>query len=626
MTHVHPHPLTNLRATTAELWQELGRPFRGEPASVRPPLDQRPLHTRRPQLPLAVFQLAGTEAEMGRQHGELLRDLGGWQDTLAYYPRMVSCVISGSRDHGLRGLVDSALPKAVAPAVEAALRRLHRRRPAAMRARSEAFYGALGLPPEHARYLGVMDVLQNVIGVAGRVGAGGISERLMLRAPAACSTLAVWGSGTADGELLHARNFDFPGSGVWEQAPAVVFCSPTDGLRYGFVTTRGADVPAVSVFNEAGVCLSIHTRFHRKVDFSGALAVDLCHQVARKAETLEQAVGLLERTHSASTWGVVVSSASERDAALVELHAGGAAVTRPRGKEPWLSCTNRYRHAALQPGELQPSLGFAMHSDGRFRSLERRAKAATEGAPLTAGDLQALLGDHTDCSDPNVTRATGGVLAQSNGVHAVVMDPSAGTVDVAVGTVPANHGPWVRVPWRFASTPSVDTLCLSDLRAEAARSHARVGHRYQRGATGEAYRCYLEAARVEMMAGPSAAAQQALEQACALDPREPSYRLLAAGFQLRAGAWRLAGRHLDAALAVESGAFERARLHLWAARVAAVEGRDADAAGHHRALQAGVHDHIAPYQAAGRTEALAPLRGRRLRQTQVQLQLGDLTL
>ena len=80
-----------------------------------------------------------------------------------------------------------------------------------------------------------------------------------------CSSLAVWGDATVDGELRHARNFDFPGATMWDTAPAVVFCEPTDGLRYGFVTTRGVDAPGITCFNEAGLTLTVHTRFHRDV-------------------------------------------------------------------------------------------------------------------------------------------------------------------------------------------------------------------------------------------------------------------------------------------------------------------------------------------------------------------------
>ena len=569
----------------------------------------------KPSLPLAVISLAGTQVEMGRQHGELLRQAGGWQPAVAYYPRMVECMVVGKREHALQ----AALPLALRPMVGLALSGLHRNRPATLRARSEAFYEGLGLPAQNARYLGVMDVLQNLIGVAGRLGVADITTRAMERAAPACPSLAIWGDATEDGRLLHARNFDFPGAGVWEMAPTVVFCTPTEGVRYGFVTTRGADAPVVSVFNEAGISLSTHTRFHKEVNFTAGVVMDLCHEVAMKATTLEEAVQLLSARRSASTWGILISSGQERSAALVEMTAGRVVVTRPDADEPWLSCTNRYRAPALQGGELEPSPGFRMHSDGRWQSLERYAAAARDGTSADPLALQRLLGGHGEGEDQ--LRAAGGILAQCNGVHSVVIDPQLQAVDVSVGEVPVAQGPYLRVPWRWSDTAALRTVDLGELR----QAHRPTGaHRYRAGTTGRAYARFLEASRIEMMSGAADDARRALEDACRLDPEEATYRLLAAGCKLRQRDPAAALDHLRMGLAHEHGAFYRGRLLLWAARAAESQGLTTEARTWREELIALKHSHIGHYQQAARDELRRPFSRRRLDRTRVQIQLCDL--
>ena len=84
--------------------------------------------------------------------------------------------------------------------------------------------------------------------------------------------------------MLHARNFDFPGVGLWDSGPVVVFCTPEKGLRYGFITTRGADAVGVSAFNEAGLTLTMHTRFHSEVVLKGTGVLDLGHERAALEE------------------------------------------------------------------------------------------------------------------------------------------------------------------------------------------------------------------------------------------------------------------------------------------------------------------------------------------------------
>ncbi|MCO4761686.1 MAG: hypothetical protein KC502_09295 [Myxococcales bacterium] len=567
-----------------------------------------------PHLPLAIFSLAGDQVQMGAQHGALLRAVGGWQRTLDYYPRMVESIVIGQRSHPAQ----AALPLALRPVVGLALDRLHKRRDPFFRARTEAFYEALGVPKNQAKYIGVMDVLQNVIGLAGRVGVGDISERAMEIAPAACSTLAVWGDATEDGRLLHARNFDFPGAGVWEQAPSVVFCTPKSGLRYGFVTTRGADVPAVSVFNEAGLCLTIHTRFHKDINFSGNLAVDICHRVALHARTLADAVQLLKETDSASSWGILVSH--DRSAALVEMTAGQFAVTYPDTDQPWLSCTNRYMAPHLQGGELEPSAGFLMHSDGRWAALERRAQAAVAQNPLSIEHLQSLLGDHGDHGEEGPgSRASGGILAQCNGVHSVVIDPERQTVDVSVGEVPTGHGPYVRIPWRWQDSPGVESMDLGQIRTQHTPTQ-----RHRNGRVGQAYQQFLTAARIEMHAGHATDAEVAVEQACALDPKESSYRLLLAGYRLRRRDPAGALAHLTKALTTEYAPFYRARLLLWASRAAELTGNAVQAQTLRAELLALRHSHIGRYQSAAQKESQSPLPGRRLFRTRIQVQLCDL--
>ena len=155
----------------------------------------------------------------------------------------------------------------------------------------------------------VMDLFQNVVAMAARSGLTPTAKLSAQALPPACSTLMVWGRASADGALRHARNFDFPGIGLWDRAPCVVFCEPDQGLRYGFLSTRGADAPGITCFNEAGISVTMHTRFHRSVAFSGAGVVDLGHEIVRSASSLEEAIEIACRQPTMSTWGIAISSA-----------------------------------------------------------------------------------------------------------------------------------------------------------------------------------------------------------------------------------------------------------------------------------------------------------------------------
>lgn len=522
--------------------------------------------------PLTIITLAGDEVAMGRQHGELVRELGGYEDAIAFYAALPERILgAGRRDRGRQLAV-----KALGPLVRAGLGRLDRARPAELRSRTEAFLRALGRPAAERQNVLVLDATQNAIGVLGRLGLMEDVGRLAMAG--ACSSFAYWGEASEDGRLLFARNFDLPGIGVWERWPTVVFCTPArgGGLRYGFVTTRGADVPGVTAFNEAGIVLSMHTRFHREVSFDGLGVVDLGHLIARRATSLADAVAIASEQRIASSWGVVIGSARERKAIALEVHAGRVAVRRPAQGASHLAVTNRNRVPVMRPGELAPSAAWVRYSDGREAVLERRLDGA-RGLGVEAA--MALLGSHEAGDVPGWQRMTGDCPAQSISIQSVIVDPEREVILIGAGSAPTSKGPWIEVPWRWRDGPGC-TIVNGDGAAE------RAIHPCDRGPGDEAYAHFVEAARLEAIRAPERDVEASLLRALALAPDDPSYRHLAGGLALRAGRPDDALAHLEAALETERSVFRQGELHRWASLAARWCDRGARAAVHRAALMA----------------------------------------
>jgi hypothetical protein len=358
---------------------------------------------------LLRIDLRGSEAEMGAQHGRILARLGGYQEALDFYPRLPQRLIGSGLPPLIRGpWAERLIALAVRPFVDA----LQRHRPEEFQARTDAFAQGLGLSPKQGRYVIVMDVFQNIIGLLGKVGylrAGWPA----ITATGCCSSMVVWDSASTDGRLRHARNFDFPGIGVWDVNTAVVFCHPDDGLKYGFITTRGADVVGASCFNEAGITLSAHTCFHRQISFSGLSLTDLGHRIIRKAETLRDVFQLASENKVASSWALCVSSAAEREAMVMEIHGGGVSIVRPQPNTSYLPCTNRYRDQTLRGGEVTLSPAFVAQSDARYKRLCARADELVGEGGFTSHALESLLGDIVDADSGCVSAAVMSCLSPS---------------------------------------------------------------------------------------------------------------------------------------------------------------------------------------------------------------------
>ncbi len=76
----------------------------------------------------------------------------------------------------------------------------------------------------------------------------------------ACSSLTAWGSASASGHMLHARNFDYsidPGGTFLDEHIVKVYDSTDEGIRFASVSVPGL-VGCISCFAEDGTAFSMH--------------------------------------------------------------------------------------------------------------------------------------------------------------------------------------------------------------------------------------------------------------------------------------------------------------------------------------------------------------------------------
>lgn len=560
-------------------------------------------------LPLLIFNLRGSQREMGQQHGALLRQQGGYQQTLEYYQTLP------------QSLITSALPleraKPLARALlggvfELMLSRLEQDRPLAFRQRTREFFRALGRDPAESRYLQVMDVFQNAINFLGPLAGAKVTHRnFAALAQPACSTLSVWGDASADGQIRHARNFDFPGSGIWDIAPAVVFCAPREGLRYGFVTTRGADVPSVTTFNEAGLVFTFHTRFHRQASLRGLNVIDLGHQMTSEAKTLDDAVAIAKRAPISSTWGIAVSSAKERRAISIESTSKQVCVVEPLGHEAFLTAANRYHHSELKEGEVVISPTWPVHSAVREQRMRRLALKGN----VSAEELERLLCDHHDDDDSSVPRSAGSIISTAITVKSVVVEPESARIRLSTATAPTGWGPFASIDYSWRDSPGVKVVDHEPL----ANENFVVGQK----PNPQAYDHYLAAVRRHYANAPASEVLALLEAAVASAPDDPSLLSLA-GLQCNVCQQTdSAAAYLDRALQVESGEFRRGQLMLWASRCHAVLGNHDKATALRNALLCLSDTRLADYQQLARKEAAKSLTVGQLKRRVVNLVMVD---
>jgi hypothetical protein len=309
-----------------------------------------------------------------------------------------------------------------------------------------------------------------------------------------------------------------------------------------------------------------HTRWHLDAAWSGAMIVDLVHEIARKAECLEDAIRIAREMPASSTWGIALGSARERAAVVLEIAGPRVEVVRPEAGASYLVCANRYRTPTLQERQVAASAAWALHSDRRYRRMVQLVETRT--APLTPATLARMLGNRCDIEAPAQVRRLGGIIAQPTNVHCAVVTPAKLHALVGIDRAPSCEGRWADLRWTWDGpsggweTELDGTGFAVTVRDDVAPVH------------DSATRFVHAAARAYEGSHDVPATRAALESAIEAAPDDPSLLLAAAWIALEQGDRAAAIAHVEAGVALETEPYRRGQLLLWGLRAA----RDVDPA------------------------------------------------
>jgi hypothetical protein len=301
---------------------------------------------------------------------------------------------------------------------------------------------------------------------------------------------------------------------------------------------------------------------------------------------------------------------------VVETTAKRTVVITPLPSESFVTATNMYRHPETMPGQLSPSPAFAEHCDGREGRLQHLAQSASEGDGLSREQLEDALGDHTDPFGSGELRAAGSTVSQSITVQSVIFESQQQSVRVSIGDTPTGWGPYVDVPWSWDAPVGMQIR-------EVDETCGRRASGYDEGPKGEAYALWVEATRVDLINHDPDETRPLILKAVDLDPTDPSYRFMAAIFELRRDDLKAALEHFDAGLQHEHATFRRALLLLWTSRVAHHLGLQERAQAMRAELRILKDPHIDELQSTARKEERKPYPRSKFRKVTYNLMLVD---
>lgn len=336
-----------------------------------------------------------------------------------------------------------------------------------------------------------------------------------------CSSLVAWGEATPDGDMIFGRNLDFFTGDKWIDQAIILVVEPGSGeIPFTSVSSAGIPIEGITAFNAEGLTVATHQNFSKSVHTRGRSIISVTNEIAACARNIPEAIEIIGRRRSTSGWTILLGSAADKEAAIVETNAGGYEVLSPEEGKPWLCYANNYLSPKMQETEYVPGHALLEHNHARLHRMRRLLEDNAES--ITAELMAVMLGDHYDPIS-GMERPLGNTVSAVHNVTSAVMEPDKQRVWVALGPAPAN------------TTAAYVGFDIDAIRkGEAGELGSVPGNPYFHSPGYPALREYALAYQAfDELDEPGVVRH--LEEACRLQPDEPIYAFVLGLFYLKRG-------------------------------------------------------------------------------------------
>ncbi|MGN1233091.1 MAG: C45 family autoproteolytic acyltransferase/hydrolase [Candidatus Cryptobacteroides sp.] len=247
-----------------------------------------------------------------------------------------------------------------------------------------------------------------------------------------CTSFAVWGDSSSDGEIIAGRNFDFYMGEEFAGRNIVLVEKPDSGYAYVSVTWPGM-TGVVSGMNERGLTVSLNASKLETPKLSATPVSILAKQILQYAADIDEAVRIAGSVKTFVSESFLVCSASDGRAAVIEKTPSEMAVYDPARDNPECNrvvCTNHYQSYVFNDREENVENLLESDSGFRFRRVEELLDSIGKISPETAA---LILRDRRGVGGVNIGMCNELSINQLLAMHSVIFKPCPGEIWVSAG-------------------------------------------------------------------------------------------------------------------------------------------------------------------------------------------------
>ncbi len=253
----------------------------------------------------------------------------------------------------------------------------------------------------------------------------------------ACSTFVATKEATIDGKTIVGRNTDYSAIHEWPMHQTVSFVEPTDGFKYMQIGTAGVLLWGPGM-NENKIVVCCHYMIYDDIDPAGWCIPAFTDTILREAETLDDAVDILNKNSRGISGGIVVTDGKTKNAFAAEVSTGKATIR-------WLE-DNHLIMTNMAVSEEKRQIDFVSRYNlnegcpGRYRRLEQLFKSNYgKMEPMLVAEF---MGDHIRYTTGQERNAYG-IIGVDDNVNSMVFSPEDLKIWIAAGPAPVCNNPYV---------------------------------------------------------------------------------------------------------------------------------------------------------------------------------------
>lgn len=233
-----------------------------------------------------------------------------------------------------------------------------------------------------------------------------------------CSSFAVWGNKTEDGNLIIARNFDFYIGDAFAEEKIISFIQPEKGYKFMSVSWAGF-IGVMSGMNDQGLTVTINAGKSDIPLIAKAPISLVAREIIQYASNIEEAIDIAKQKEVFVSESIMVGSVHDNKAVLLEISPDKFDVFEIKNSSQ-LICSNHFQSESYLSDKKNIKHIEESHSKYRYDRMEELLE---ESDKLNPKNAVSILRNRNGLKNIKIGYGNEKALNQLLAHHGIVFQP-----------------------------------------------------------------------------------------------------------------------------------------------------------------------------------------------------------